>query len=172
MTSALVNKGLTTTNTIKSPANRFRSKLLSNARYRMLGNPRAKMIPTDDKMMRRISTTLSDKECVVIYVDEYVRQNVATPSFGATLEERGNLNFALRLAARHDALLVLSYCMRTHGANFKIIAERIELPHKSGASKDKGRVLENQSYMDKRIEELIRRNLDQWFNFHAWRKRS
>lgn len=171
VTLALTKIGIKTTALYMPPANRFRHGLARDARYRLIGDPTFDMVPADRQTTRRLAKVLSAGDAVVIYVDEYVRKTVYTPSFGAALEERCNLNLALRLATRYDAVPVLLYCLRLRGAHFKIVAERLELPHPNTSSGDEQKHRENQAAVDRVIEQRIRAHIDQWFNFHAWRPR-
>lgn len=151
------------------PKNRFQHMLVRMSRFRIFGRKNFDLIPSDSHTIRRLSDVLSVGGTGVIYVDEYVRGRVNTPTFGGDLTKRCNLNYALRLAARYDAIPVLLHCVRVNGARFKIVVERIDLPYPDATSKDEAHIGDNQKAVDAMIEERVRAHIDQWFNFHVWK---
>jgi lauroyl/myristoyl acyltransferase len=113
--------------------------------------------------LRRAAKVLRDGQNLTIYVDEYLRGNVISPSLGRPRATRSNLAYAVRLGLRTDARLFFCWAEREETCRFTVHVKPFPSdPH--GKSADFDALLRQ---ADLQLGHIILDNLDQWFNLHA-----
>jgi KDO2-lipid IV(A) lauroyltransferase len=97
-----------------------------------------------------------------IFIDDFSRGRVHAPGFGRPISPRSNLGYALRLARQSDAAYVPVYCTRIGDqARFKVVfLPEIEL---AGGGEPDEDLEENIARVDRVLEPVFRRHLDEWF---------
>lgn len=83
------------------------------------------------------------------------------PSFGRNLPSRNNLERAIRIAKRTNAILIPTYCLRKKGAHFAIhILPHIE-PDFTDFNEEK--MAEAIKPIDQLMGSIVRQHIDQWY---------
>lgn len=110
---------------------------------------------------KKIYNKLREGHDLIMAVDEFVNDELNTPSFGRNLLIKGNLTRAVRFAKLTNAMLCPVYATRTQGARFLLhILPLIELDF---ADFDRIKLREAVAQLDSLIDPIIRQYFDQWY---------
>lgn len=111
---------------------------------------------------KKIVNKLKEGYTLNIAVDECVKDEVNTPSFGRPLSRHGNLNLALRLAKLTGATLCPVYATRPKGARFVLhVLPSIDPEIMTSKGLDPFEVI------DKMIGSVIGQHLEAWYYARA-----
>lgn len=143
--------------------NRFQRRLLETTRRRS----GYELIAPDYQGTRRIYAALEKGESLGIAMDEFKRSRVLSPWFGAKPARRTNVDYAVRLARKYHATIVIAYCLRKEDQTFDLICGQVmdmQLPgFRDGDDTD----------IASRINEICKQwvlaNPDQWYMLHRAR---
>ena len=110
---------------------------------------------------KKIYNKLSEGYNLNLAVDEWVNDELNTPSFGRPRRQVGNLTLAVRLAKLTNAILCPAYVTRTKGARFLLHIKPpviLDFTHF-----DRQALQETVNQLDQLIDPIIREHIDQWF---------
>jgi Kdo2-lipid IVA lauroyltransferase/acyltransferase len=115
----------------------------------------------------KAARALKRGECLVIYIDEFVNGRVHAPFFGRPLAHKGNIAYVPRLAAMTGAEVLMAYCTRTSGCNFKVtFTPPLDLKTTQNHKKAEDADIE---LLNEQASEIILSNLSQWLMLHDFR---
>lgn len=123
------------------------------------------LIPNTPNAAKKIYNKLKEGYTVSLAVDEFIHNQLNTPSFGRPINLSSNLAYAVRFAQLTNAVLLPIYSTRTTGARFSL---HIEAPVFFDFNKANRQTLsEMVTELDQRIDPIIRQHIDQWYYAHA-----
>lgn len=115
--------------------NRFHNRLLRQSRARFGFEP----VSADYAGIRAAYQHLEQKGAIGFAIDEYRKRQPVLPRFGRTTTPTGNVQHALRMAKKFQAILIVGRCERLPGVRFRVTATALvdqnldwyELPQES-----------------------------------------
>jgi KDO2-lipid IV(A) lauroyltransferase len=120
------------------------------------------LIPADRSGAREILRKLGEGEAIGIAIDEYKNDNVISPACGRILVADSNITYAVKLAKKFNAKIILGYCVRQNDLRYKLYFHTV-LPDDDGKTTAKT--------IDDVLEDWIREHPHQWYMLHrqfAW----
>jgi KDO2-lipid IV(A) lauroyltransferase len=148
-----------------APANRIQAQIAAMQRARFPG----KVITVDGMAWRQALQQLRQPAGILyISVDENSDAGMPVPSFGRTLDQRGNLGKIVRIAARTGAIVLPSFCERLPGARFQVhLLEPMEfVPRTALSAQETERRVR---HLDALFAPVVLRLIDQWFGLLEFR---
>jgi KDO2-lipid IV(A) lauroyltransferase len=147
------------------PTNRVRAQIAAMQRARQP----AKVVTTDRMGWRHALQHLESRGGIFyVAVDEVTEGHIAVPSFGRTLDTRGNLGKIVRIAARTGAIIVPIYSERLAGATFSThILSPMEFMQRRDIHQDE--TLQHVAQLDALYAPAVLRLIDQWFGLLEYR---
>ena len=150
---------------IEQMRNRFQRALIRRARTDVAYT----QITPDFAGMRRIHTILARGGNVSFGMDEFIDSNVISPPFGREINALTNIERAVKLAQRYDALLLPAWCERLEGVRFRFHFEpAIEVPKQGDPDAQAAATVATIVGL---LESWIRRRPEQWYMLHRMRLR-
>ena len=143
--------------------NRFQRNIAYNARVRL----DYKQIPPTYGGVRKLYKILENGDNICLAIDEFKDNIVLSPAFGRKITWHTNIEFAVRLAKKFQAMIIPAYCLRKEGVNFSIHLNPPVLPDRYNAGDDKDK--EIISCINELYETCIRQHIDQWYMLHRIR---
>lgn len=110
---------------------------------------------------KKICNKLNEGYFLNIAVDEFMNNELTTPSFGRPINLTGNLSFAVRLAKLTNAVLCPAYLTRTKGARF--VLHFLPAIAFDFTDFDTVKLREAVEQLDQLIDPIIRQYFDQWY---------
>jgi KDO2-lipid IV(A) lauroyltransferase len=122
----------------------------------------ATILPPDRRGLHRAKAALMEGEPVAVFCDE-ARDGVSmAPLFGRAPHRKGNLAIASWLARQTGCRMTVMNCRRLDKSRFKMHAtEFFHLPESEARGKE--RELADVTFLNEKIEPIVRENLDQWY---------
>jgi Kdo2-lipid IVA lauroyltransferase/acyltransferase len=142
---------------------RFQRKLLITARKRIGYD----LITPDYHGTRKLFKVLAAGESVGLAMDEFSNNKIVAPVFNGTISDRSNIHYAITLARRFDAPIVLGLCKRLHKTSFQVNYDNpiyLSSPEYLGQSDEYFAEMINI-----RLKKWILENIDQWYMLHRAR---
>ena len=148
------------------PSNRVRAQIAAMQRGRLACN----VLTIDGSVWRRAVQHLEHPGGILfVTVDEQAEDRVSMPSFGRSLDARGNLGKIIRIAARTGAIILPLYSERLTGATFVThVLPPLEFARKLKLSAEEQ--LQHAAQLDALYEPVILRLIDQWFGTLEFRR--
>lgn len=143
-----------------------RRKFFDDLLNRVRGLNGLVVLPPDKAGTRKIFRCLQNGGTLCIALDEYKNGTVLGPPFGRRPTGPTNLDFALRLAARFNAVLLPMHVVRLRGARFELHIMPPLPPEllETGAGRDRlKQALESWG------ERAVKSHIDQWYMLHRLR---
>ncbi len=161
--AALLAHGFKTNSIVQPPKSKTRAAIAKKMRE-LCG---ATLFPAGPAGALMATRALKAGQCQLIYIDEFVNGRVHAPFFSRPLSHNGNIGYVPRLAAMTDAVVVIAYCTRTTGCNFKVtFTKPLGLQTKPGQDKATDADIE---LLNERATKIILNNLPQWLMLHDFR---
>jgi len=111
--------------------------------------------------VRKALRLIAEGQHFAMFGDEARDGETMAPLFGRPAHQRGNLGLISRFARGADALVVIGHCVRLHKSHFSLhLSEAISLAAEVGKT---GEILDDVTYLNERIEPIIRMHADQWY---------
>ncbi|OGV26271.1 MAG: hypothetical protein A3F18_03760 [Legionellales bacterium RIFCSPHIGHO2_12_FULL_37_14] len=119
------------------------------------------LIPNSPNVAIKIHRKLKQGYNLSLAVDEFIQDRLVIPSFGREINSTSNLTFAVRLAKLVNAILMPAYAVRTKGAHFNLHFEPPVMLN--FANFDAQKLHKTVRQLDKLIDPIIRKHIDQWY---------
>lgn len=160
--AALVLSGKPITALYDPPASETIHRLARAARWRMLAPaPGCRLIAASHRAARDLLKAATQRENLLIYIDEQKDGNVWCPSLGRPLPMRGNRVLAARLAIKHDMEILPIYVRRIGGARFEVVVEPVlAIDRDADAASEAHRIADE---IAATAERWVRADLAHWY---------
>jgi Kdo2-lipid IVA lauroyltransferase/acyltransferase len=148
-----------------TPANRVQAQIAAMQRARFPGK-----VVTVDGMVWRYALQHLQQPGGILYisVDENHDDGVPVPSFGRTLNQRGNLGKIVRMASRTGAIVLPCFSERLSGARFCVhLLEPMEFMPRTAVDPQETR--RRMEHLDALFAPVVLRLIDQWFGLLEFR---
>jgi len=137
--------------------NRYQMRIANNARRR-LG---IDLLSPDYSGTRAMYSVLRGKGALMMAMDEFKNDTVYAPLFGRAPQKTNNINYAVTLAKKFDAIIAPVYNIREEGIRFSIHWQPVITPE---YLKDNTAAVATDLHA--RMEQWVKQHIDQWYMLH------
>ena len=160
---SVINQGFTLNVIFEFVPNRFQRRLLVKSRQRI----GYELISPNYSGTRQILRAMSSGQSIGMAMDEFKDEKVNAPVFSGAVNKKSNIHYAVALARRFNAPLVMGYCKRSSGINFEIYyAEPIKLDDSVYLGRSDEYIAD---IINQQCKEWVIDNPEQWYMLHRSR---